>query len=292
MSVAIIGSGAVAGLAASWLEQAGERPLLCARTPVSEFVITGDGMGGSGTRTVEVQVVDSPADACPVDWVLLTVKAQDTAATIPWLEALAGPHTVVVVLQNGVDHVERVQPLVGGAEVLPALVFASVERTAPGAITHYVGNMLVVPEDAASQRLAELLGPTVRQDPDFLTAAWRKLMVNIGSNPVTALTMRRSEVLHQPEVQDLCRDLLRETAAVGVAVGARLGESDVDNVLRMFRGYPDDNGTSMYYDRMAGRPLEYDLLSGAVLRAAAAHGIATPVNHAVWVLTKALSEGA
>lgn len=285
MRVAIIGSGAVAGLAASWLE---EPPLLCARTPVDAFTLTGDGRGGSETRTVPVHVVAAPEQAQPVDWVLLTVKAQDTPSTLPWLDALVGPETVVVVLQNGVDHVERIQPLVGAAQVLPALVLASAERTGPGAITHYIGNMLVVPESPAAQRLGELFGKRVlvKQDPDFRTAAWRKLMVNIGSNPITALTRRRCEVLQLPEIQDLCRALLRETVAVGVAVGAKLDESDVDKVMRTYQSYPDDNGTSMYYDRMAGRPLEHDLLSGAVVRAAAEHQIAVPANLAVWALSR------
>jgi len=289
MSVAIVGSGAVAGLLASWLDIAGaEVPLLCARSPVDAFTITGDGKGGSDTRSVPVQVVASPEQADPVDWVLLTVKAQDTPSTQAWLDALVGPDTVVVVLQNGVDHLERVQPLVGDAQVLPALVFASAERTGPGAITHYVGTMLVVPQSPAAQRLVQLLGAgvLVKQDPDFRTAAWRKLMVNIGSNPVTALTMRRSEVLHLPEIQDLCRVLLQETAAVGAAVGAKLDESDVDNVLQMYQSYPDGNGTSMYYDRMAGRPLEHDLLSGAVVRAAAEHHIAAPANLVIWALSR------
>ena len=89
-----------------------------------------------------------------------------------------------------------------------------------------------------------------------------------------------------PEIQDLCRALLRETVAVGVAVGAQLDESDVDRVMRTYQSYPDDNGTSMYYDRMAGRPLEHDLLSGAVVRAAAEHQVSVPANLAVWALSR------
>ncbi len=292
--IALVGAGAVAGLVASWLELAGApTPLLCTRTPVEQLTITGDGRGGRGTRTVPVTPVPGPADAEPVDWVMLTVKAQDTAATQPWLDALVGPDTVVVVLQNGVDHVERVQPLVGTATVLPALVRASAERTGSGAVTHHLGNQLIVPEEPAGKSLAALLdgGASVRQDPDFRTAAWHKLMVNIGSNPLTALTLRRCEVLREPEVAELCRSLLIETAAVGSSVGARLSGADVEEVLELFRSYPDDNGTSMYYDRVAGRPLEHDLLCGAVVRAAQEHDVPAPLNQAIWALTKALSEG-
>jgi len=289
VSVAVIGSGAVAGLVVSWLDLAGCPPVhLCARTPVDAFTITGDGAGGTGVRTVPV---DGPP-AGPVDWVLLTVKAQDTAATRPWLDALIGPDTVVVVLQNGVDHLERVRPLVGEAQVLPALVMAAAERTGPGAVDHRLGNLLVVPELPAAQRFSDRIAGevVVRQEADFTTAAWRKLMVNVAANTVTALTLRRAEVLRVPEVRELCRTLLEEAVAAGRAAGAELGANDVDFVLGLYESYPDDNGSSMYYDRQAGRPLEHELIPGAVVRAAGRGGVAVPVTRAIWALTKAVSE--
>jgi len=287
-TVAVIGSGAVAGLVVGWLDLAGAPPVgLCARTPVAGFTITGDGAGGGGVRTVAVH----PAPTQPVDWVLLTVKAQDTAATRPWLDTLLGPDTVVVVLQNGVDHLERVQPLVGDVAMLPALVFAAAERTSPGAITHHLGNQLVVPQCPVAGCFADLLagGVSVHQDPDFTTAAWRKLMMNVAANTITALTQRRAEVLRSPEMRQLCRTLLEEAVLAGQSTGARLGPADVDFVLGVYDSYPEDNGSSMYYDRLAGRPLEHELIPGAVVRAAERAGVAVPVTHAIWALTKAVS---
>lgn len=291
MSVAVIGSGAVAGLCVSWLEQAGApRVLLCARTPVDSFVIIGDGTGARDARTVGV---DGPPDGV-VDWVLLTVKAQDTASTAPWLDQLVGPDTVVVVLQNGVDQVERVQPLVGEAVVLPALVMAAAERTAPGHVTHHLGNMLVTPESSVAQRLKELFdgGAHVHQEADFVTAAWRKLLINVGGNCIMALAGRRAEVLHSPEMRTLARTVLTETLAASSVVGAALSLDDVENTLRLYDSYPDHNGSSMYYDRMAGLPLEHDLIPGAVVRAAEEGGVAVPATQALFALTKAVSEAA
>jgi 2-dehydropantoate 2-reductase len=289
VSVAIIGTGAVAGLCVSWLDLAGAGPVaVCGRSPLEQFTITGDGVGGTDVRTIAVL----PAPDGPVDWVLVTVKAQDTASTAPWLDRLVGPGTVVVVLQNGVDHVQRVQPLVGEAEVLPVLVMAAAERTGPGAVTHRIGNLLVTARNPAAQRLSELFdgGATVHQDPDLLTAAWRKLLVNVGGNCITALTGRRAEVLRVPEVRELCRAVLTETAAAGRSVGALLTDADVEGTLRLYDSYPDDNGSSMYYDRMSGRPLEHELIPGAVVRAAERGGVDVPVTRAIWALTKAVSE--
>lgn len=291
MSVAIIGSGAVAGLCVSWLERAGAPAAsLCARTPLGEFVITGD---GSGAREVRTVAVEGPPDGV-VDWVLLTVKAQDTASAAPWLQQLVGPDTVVVVLQNGVDQVERVQPFVGDAVVLPALVMAAAERTAPGHVTHHLGNMLVTPESAVARRLKDMLdgGAHVHQEADFVTAAWRKLLINVAGNCITALTSRRAEVLHSEEMRTLARTVLTETLAASRVVGAALSPEDVENTLRLYDSYPDHNGSSMYYDRMAGLPLEHDLIPGAVVRAAAQGGVAVPATQALFALTKAVSEAA
>ena len=71
-----------------------------------------------------------PAAAAPVDWVLLCTKSHDTPSAAPWLARLCRPSTRVAVLQNGVDHVSRVSPLIAGATVVPAIVYYNGERLA------------------------------------------------------------------------------------------------------------------------------------------------------------------
>lgn len=53
-----------------------------------------------------VTVATSPQDIDPVRWVVVTLKAQDCDAG-PWLTELVGPDTVVVAIQNGVEHCRR-----------------------------------------------------------------------------------------------------------------------------------------------------------------------------------------
>ncbi len=289
-SVAIVGAGAVAGLMASWLHGAGHPPpTVCARTPFDAFTIVGDGAGHDNTRRCPVAVVTSPDAVSAVDWVFLTVKAHDTAAVQPWLDALIGQGTVVVVLQNGIDHVERVQSITGTARIVPALIFAAAERTSPATIHHRLGASLTVPNTSAGRAFAELMagGVHVTASDDFLTESWRKLLVNIGASPITALTLRNTDVLREPLVEQLCAKLLAETRSVGVAVGAHLTDTDVDNVMRLYRSYPDDVGSSMLYDRLAGGRLEYDLLLGAAVQAARTHNIPVPVLETLLALTAA-----
>jgi 2-dehydropantoate 2-reductase len=46
----------------------------------------------------------------------------------------------------------------------------------------------------------------------------------------------------------------------------------------------------MYFDRLAGRALEVEALTGAIVAAGERHGIATPLNRALLALLRAISD--
>jgi 2-dehydropantoate 2-reductase len=48
----------------------------------------------------------------------------------------------------------------------------------------------------------------------------------------------------------------------------------------------------MYFDRLAGRPLEVEALTGAIVAAGKRRGIPTPLNRALLSLLRAISEAA
>ena len=68
--------------------------------------------------------------------------------------------------------------------------------------------------------------------------------------------------------------------------------SFADELMALWASYPPETGSSMLNDRRAGRPLEYDALTGAVVRRARAHGIATPCNDTLLALLEASDPGA
>jgi 2-dehydropantoate 2-reductase len=287
--VAIIGAGAVGTVAASAVEQAGRAVVICARSSVGgPVVLELDGE----ERRIAAPVICDVDEARPVDWVLLATKAQQTPKAGPWLARLCRPSTIVVVLQNGVDHVERVAPLADGATVLPALVYVAVERVAQGRVVHRRGRRVVLPAGPAARAFTELLEGSwldVAEDRDFRTAAWRKMLGNAAANPVTALTGRRMGVLRDTEVRELFQVLLAEAVAVGIAEGAKLGPEDVAATMAFYGQFGEEDGTSMLYDRLAGRELENELISGAITRLGRRHGVPTPANQAMYALLASLA---
>lgn len=289
--VAVVGAGGIGGALAALTAERGHDVTVCVRTPFDVLTVTRDGV----ERTVPATVAVDPAAVGPTDWVLLATKAQDTASAAGWLAALTGPGTVVVVAQNGIDQADRVDGLVHpGATALPASVVLGAEAVAPGRVVHHGYGRLTVPAGAAAEGLAALYeGSDLEIAPtgDFTTVAWRKLLSNAVANPVTALTGRRNEVLAEPATRDLVVGLAREVMAVGRSVGAALTDADIDALVAHYDGMPPGLGTSMLYDRLAGRPLEHEYLTGAVVATGLRTGVPAPLNAAVLALLRGVRTG-
>lgn len=296
--VAVVGAGGIGGILAAAACEAGNDVTVCVRTPIDRLVIEHSG----AAREVPVRIATDPEAAVgvqgglgggpPHDWVVVATKAQDTPGAAGWLRSLAGSETTVVVAQNGLDHLGRVEPFVpAGTAILPALVYIAVEPVRPGHVVRHRGNRVVVPAGGEASRLASLFEGSQVQvvaEPDFLTASWSKLLDNAAVNPITALTLSRMAMFEDAEVRDLARSLLGEAVAVARAEGARLGSEDVDRAIARYQRYNPDGGTSMLYDRLAGRPLEHEELTGAVVRRAEAAGVDVPLSRAVLTLLRLL----
>jgi 2-dehydropantoate 2-reductase len=273
MDVAVVGAGAIGVLLAAELQAAGRDVTVCARRPFARLVV-------EGRHDLPAHVVTEPDGEA--DWVLVALKAQDSPAAGPWIDALGGQ---VVAVQNGIEHRENLGP-----QALPAIITAATERVGEGRVRHRFGHRLQVPDEPVSERLATLFDGTIMDVElvgDFHTEAWRKLLRNATANPITALTRARMGIFKDEPVKQLARGVLAEAVAVGAAEGARFDADEAEKILTAFEAMPDDSGTSMLYDRLAERPLEYEALSGAVVRAAERHGIDVPLNRALLALLSA-----
>jgi 2-dehydropantoate 2-reductase len=274
--IAVVGPGSVGTFFAAHLAAAGRDVVACARRPFDEYVVDSK----TAPVTTPARVLTDPILLeASVDWVLVAVKAHQTAGAAPWLRRLCGEGTTVVAVQNGVEGEARLAPLVGSARVLAAVVYCGAELLSPGHIRHDSAGYLILPDQDASHRLAEIFvgtGAQVRISAAFADEAYRKLGINTVLNGITALTERNISVLDQPDIREIGRGLLQECWAVGRAEGSTLTDDDIDPLLDAFAGNP--GVTSMLQDRRAGRPTEHDALYGAVIRIGRRHGIPTPLH--------------
>jgi 2-dehydropantoate 2-reductase len=279
-AVAIVGVGAVGAVFAAALQETARSPaVLCVHRRRSLAVE--DPVGRVTDLTAPM--VASPAEVRgPADWVLLAVKAHQTAGATGWLRELAGPETTVLVLQNGVDQAERVSPFAGPATVLPTVIWCPAEPAGPGLVRQRAPARMLVADGSAGRRAAALLAGgrvSVELTADFVTAAWRKLSMNVVG-ALMALSGRTAEVLRDQEVRRLAERLAAECVAVGRAEGAQLDESVAAEAVAELAARPGA-GSSILTDRLAGTPLEWEARNAVVRRLGARHGIPTPVSDVI-----------
>jgi len=116
-SIAVVGPGAIGSTVAAYLHASGQPVLLCGHTPREHLDVRAD---DAAPIIVPGPVHTDPADiAAPVDAVMLAVKATQIDDAGRWLMALCDEHTVVCVLQNGVEQVELVSPHCPASRVYP-----------------------------------------------------------------------------------------------------------------------------------------------------------------------------
>jgi 2-dehydropantoate 2-reductase len=293
-TVAVVGLGSIGGIVVGCLRDADRHDIIvCTRRPIERLVLERP----EGTVDVSLHALHDPARAQRVDWVLLCTKGHQTPSATPWLRRLCDSATRVAVLQNGIGHIARISPLVGGAAVLPAIVYFNGERIGPDRVRlrHAGGHDLAVADDGDGEAFAQLFHGTplrVLLSSDFATLAWRKLLINAVANPITALTLQRQAVFRRADVHALCIAILDEAVAVARADGARLADDESERTMATLLTYPPEAGTSMYFDRLAGRALEVEALTGAIVAAGERLGLATPLNRTLLTLLRAVSDAA
>jgi 2-dehydropantoate 2-reductase len=284
--IAIVGVGAIGGVTAALLQQAGgHKLLLCTRRLMSGLSVETP----NGLVNLDATFVSDPNEAFEVDWVIVATKAYDVAGAAKWLERLCLKSAPVAVLQNGVEHRERFAPYVAMEKILPAMVDCPVERQADRVRQRGVMH-LKVPDGAMGREFVELFAGTpadVTVVPDFISVVWRKLCFN-SAGVLSALLMQPAGVVRGEALGEVALQIIHECAAVARAEGAHLEENVADVVLAAQRAAPSDSVNSMLADRQAGRPVEIDARNGVIVRLGRKHGIPTPANSMAVALMEAM----
>jgi 2-dehydropantoate 2-reductase len=301
MKILVMGAGAVGAYYGARLQQAGENVVLCARRE-NLRAMRERGLqvkSYKGDFHLAVTATDRPAEFAPYDLVLFAVKSYDTEPSARQLADCLAPDGIIMTIQNGVEnedllcrHFPRTAVMGGNSRV-------GAELVAPGVLLHTALGFIEFGElDGADSpralRLAELFkraGIFGELTTDLQTLRWYKLMGNNGTN--TVCTLSRStlgQVFRDPDGLALVRTLMEETLAVGIAEGAKMDPARIEPYLQMVLKNlnVDAIKPSTLQDFEKGKRLEYDAISGAVVRAAQRHGIKVPATRTVNTLLKML----
>jgi 2-dehydropantoate 2-reductase len=297
MKILIMGAGAVGLFYGARLQQAGEEVYYCARgenlralrehgLEVTSF---------KGDFHLRIKATGDPREFAPYELILFCVKSYDTVATARLLEGCLAEGGAVMTLQNGVENEEALCTVLPRESVMGGNARVGAELTAPGRLRHTASGIIEFGELDGGEtpralRMAEAFkraGILGQLTHDLKSVRWMKLMGNNGTNTVSALThCTLGEMFAGPEGAALVHRLMAETAMVGRAEGARISDDDVEKYYNIARGFSEAHAikTSTLQDLERGKRLEYDAISGAVVRAARRHGLSVPATETVHAL--------
>ncbi len=255
-----------------------------------------------------------PPDARANVVVLLCVKGGATSSAAAEIAACINPSdaagTVIISLQNGVENVARIEVAAPRAQVLAGMVPYNVVMKSPTHVHRATAGKVQLAASEKSNDIAtrfNAAGIRVSVTSDMKSVQWGKLLLNLN-NPINAL----SNVPLLDELLDrnfrivlatLQREALSAMAHEGI-VPAQLAAASPKAMTRILR-LPNFIFTrlapkmlrmdpaarsSMWDDVQRGRITEVDDLCGAVVRLAAKHGKAAPINAKMCELVASLKK--
>jgi 2-dehydropantoate 2-reductase len=301
MKILIMGAGAVGLFYGARLQRAGEDVYYCARGE-NLRVLRERGLevkSFQGDFNLQVKATDDPREFAPYELILFCVKSYDTIATARLLDGCLAEGGAVMTIQNGVENEAALCTVLPRESVMGGNARVGAELTAPGKLLHTASGIIEFgeldgSETPRAQRMAEAFkraGVFGQFTRDLKSVRWKKLMGNNGTNTVSALARcTLGEMFADPESDALVLRLINETAMVGRAEGAKISDQDVEALYNVARNFSNASAikTSTLQDLERGKRLEYDAISGAVVRAARRHGLSVPATETVHALLKLL----
>ena len=299
MRIAAMAAGAVGGYFGARMAAAGHDVFFIARGANL------DAMRKNGLRLESVHgdlhlpkpnVTDDPKSVGPVDIVLFAVKLWDTETAAEATRPLVGANTRVITLQNGVDSVERITPILGQPQTVGGAAYIASTIASPGLIkqTSHFAKVRYGRADKKSDAVLQAFtdaGKAAKIDVDISAdidvELWEKFIFLTAMAGATG-SMRSAigAIRGDPELRAFFRALMQEAYTVGRAKGVALAPDFVEGRMKFLDTVEPGMKASMAHDLERGNRLELDWLAGKVRSLGREYNIPTPASDTVYTVLK------
>lgn len=277
-SIAIIGVGAVGSIILHLIKDAPEFNIDIFATTERKVIITKENIEmDTGYTTKQLNQAKTQYDI-----IFICTKAYSLEKIVQQVESLTHKDTIIIICQNGYSQ----SSLFYHEKVYHAVVYISGQKN-NNIVTYYRDYTLVLPINSNTRYLQDIFMQThldIQLKEDYLSQIWYKLLVNLGINSTTALTKNTAKIINVPEISKLIKTLLDEGIRVARTDGIYFNDDVIQQIYNIYKGYPSQMGTSMYYDTLNNQSLEYEFIQGFIYKKAKLNQIETPTLDIVYTL--------
>lgn len=300
MNIAIIGAGAMGCIYGMYFSRKNDVLLVDVMQDHVD-AINANGLefthlDGTTEFVKNVKATTDTSACTPAELVVLLTKGYQSEAALQANKTLIGPDTIVLSLQNGYGNADDIMKVVPESQIVLGTSAGGAIVAGPGKILHKgqgATNLGALVEDQSKAKLvADLMieggVPGVMLTPNVRELLWGKLFVNIGINPICALTGETNiSISENPFSNAVSRMLVTEAVQVANATGMHFDvEEQVKHCVDAAIG-TGGNICSMLADVNHKRRTEVDRINGAAVSEAAKVGMKAPLNEMITALIHA-----
>ncbi len=246
------------------------------------------------------EVVSGGNNGVKYDLIIFAVKNYQLEHAIEDVRSFVGERTILITFLNGVTAREKIKEAYPDNNVLYGLSMKiDAIRTESGVVNTEDGeihfgeadNTDVSEEVQAVKECFDNSGIRNLVFPDMKRMVWKKFMLNVGVNQVTAVTRSPYGKVTSLETNlTLFREAMKEVLTIAEASQIDLREEDIEEFVVLMSNFSPNGKTSMLQDVEAKRKTEVDYFAGTVVEMGKRLNIPTPVNHVLYCIIKSTEE--
>ena len=321
MRIAVVGAGAIGGITAAFMAQAGQDITLVCKHPEIAAQAAGRGLhleGVRGSHDIPVRAVATVQELSGVfDACLIATKAYDLEQAARDMLPYLSEDALVVSMQNGIC-TDALAAVVGPRRTVGCVIGWGATMKGPGSLEMTSGGefILGMAEGGCPPRLTALQGAmsTVtpcERSPNIYAQLYSKLIVNACITSLGAICgLRLGEMMKRADARNIFLAIIQEAMDVAHALGLSVppfgGKLDYDrlmagsSVISRLRRHGMIRLVGLKFRRLKssslqslerGKPTEIDYFNGYIAAKGRECGVATPVNDALTAMVKAIERG-
>jgi 2-dehydropantoate 2-reductase len=301
MKITVVGAGAMGSLFGALLSESGTSVRLFDIWAEHIKAINENGLGielDGKTRSVNVNATTDKKKIRKADLVIIFVKSNHTGDAARVASELVSSTGFVLTLQNGLGNADIIAEYINPGRIIVGSTSHGATILGPGLIRHAgIGPTLIGmwsgDEKAAAQSVAVVFnkaGIATETVDDIRSVVWKKLMINVGINAITALTgIKNGQILDLSSTRALVRAAVEEAIVVARTHGIKIPDNMVEHVFQVAE-VTGANRSSMGQDVDNKRQTEIGVINGAVVKEAQKLALDVPVNQTLTTLIETLQK--
>lgn len=273
MKYAIIGAGGTGGILGFYMTKAGKDVTLIARgrhlAAMQESGLAVEKMWDGTTETIPVKAADMDHYSERPDVILVCVKGYSLEDTIPFIQSVANPSTIVIPVLNIYGTGAKMQEKLPNLLVTDGCIYVSANIKEPGVLIQH-GKILRVVYGVREKEEYDPRLEEIKQDFDVsgidgvLSENIRRDALEKFSyvSPIGAAGLyyhaTAADFQREGEEREAFKTMIREITALAEAMGVPFERDMVEVNLKILSTLASEATTSMQRDVMDGKSSEID----------------------------------